>query len=572
MLNCVRKVYDKNNKGVITHYILSDGYTEQCFEASEVKQNIMSGNLVVDNLKVTTDGRLIDNKAQSSELEDYYNSCRILGIEPLTIEQIDGQYIVTQIPNVSCINIPSFVNGFNVYHARNINLPAIAEAPKRPIVVNTDNINLQLSDINKQLERIRYDMGIGFENLTDRVQRISDYCLSEEHQKEFKIIYDTVAELGGNGWREFGADRNVRFPRLWSDLGSKFHFTNKGKYKDEEAFDEVARGRNTPDGSLILLDPFEEMSKDLYKHLAAVNDIRGYMEQGYADNLNSEHGNAIDRAHAGFFSGVATAAIACGSKAFAPLATATAGIATAIGIGDKVLSKDKRSEFLTFKRKHDVYGSKDGYVKVNRKLIKDNMEEFNAYASDVRIFVIDIMAMTQGRGVFDKNNVDSKYRYLPYYNIVRGTLARCPVDDERLFNYICQTYGRLYYNDDEYRSGLFGTNYNHTENGIQTVKIYLDCLINAFFAAKKYMGYQGLDFLYDCTKSLTKEEKHIYARFMYLVKYGLLLQGLDEEFADDMCIDYLLIDLNIGERKTIFKEMRVLDCSGYYEDLYGVTQ
>lgn len=92
---------------------------------------------------------------------------------------------------------------------------------------------------------------------------------------------------------------------------------------------------------------------------------------------------------------------------------------------------------------------------------------------------------------------------------------------------------------------LFDDKYYYTEAGATAIKAYVQCFVNAFFASKKFLGYEGLDFLYDMDKELTNDEKKRYIEFLYYVKYGLLLQGMDADFADYLIQKYLEYDLTL---------------------------
>ena len=83
-VTCVKKERDKHNN--IVGYILrgenGSGITRVTPE--ELKKAILDNRIHVNNLKLTSDGRLIDSN--NSQIDKYIESCRTLGIKPLTIE------------------------------------------------------------------------------------------------------------------------------------------------------------------------------------------------------------------------------------------------------------------------------------------------------------------------------------------------------------------------------------------------------------------------------------------------------------------------------------------------------
>ena len=58
MVTCTMKFRDRSNK-IVGYRLMGDGRVQD-FEAGELKRAIASGNIRVDNLKLTSDGRLVD--------------------------------------------------------------------------------------------------------------------------------------------------------------------------------------------------------------------------------------------------------------------------------------------------------------------------------------------------------------------------------------------------------------------------------------------------------------------------------------------------------------------------------
>ena len=84
-VTCTEKLRDKNNR--IVGYELQDCNGKKMrFTSEQVKQAVFLQQITVTNLKLTSDGRLIDNtESAKSEMEEYNSFVRIvraLGMVP----------------------------------------------------------------------------------------------------------------------------------------------------------------------------------------------------------------------------------------------------------------------------------------------------------------------------------------------------------------------------------------------------------------------------------------------------------------------------------------------------------
>lgn len=84
-LTCVNKV--RNNNNVIQAYQLREVGSGALHELTtdELKNGIRNKRYIVNNLKLTSDGRLIDNDTNSntdSIIIQYVEACDVLGIKP----------------------------------------------------------------------------------------------------------------------------------------------------------------------------------------------------------------------------------------------------------------------------------------------------------------------------------------------------------------------------------------------------------------------------------------------------------------------------------------------------------
>lgn len=113
--HCERKVYD--NSGNITECILISGSLRRTLPRDQIKSALQSGSLIIDNLTLSADGKLI---SKENKINDYVEACRTLGIKPLYIEKINNDYVITKVPNSSNIYIPKFATHIRVNQPLNI--------------------------------------------------------------------------------------------------------------------------------------------------------------------------------------------------------------------------------------------------------------------------------------------------------------------------------------------------------------------------------------------------------------------------------------------------------------------
>ena len=152
-VTCVKKERDKHNN--IVGYILrgenGSGITRVTPE--ELKKAILDNRIHVNNLKLTSDGRLIDSN--NSQIDKYIESCRTLGIKPLTIEFNDGMHIVRDIPNdVGTIVIPDFVDAIAVQKKIQRNRADINSNSAKNTYVDDKKIEEYLYKIGTKLDKI----------------------------------------------------------------------------------------------------------------------------------------------------------------------------------------------------------------------------------------------------------------------------------------------------------------------------------------------------------------------------------------------------------------------------------
>ena len=89
-------------------------------------------------------------------------------------------------------------------------------------------------------------------------------------------------------------------------------------------------------------------------------------------------------------------------------------------------------------------------------------------------------------------------------------------------------------------SDLFKDEYYMSESGLSEIKAYMYTFIIAYFAAKKFMGYEGLDFLFHLAPIQSEEDKLKFKDFLYILKMGMCLTNLTEPYADAMIEEFVI--------------------------------
>ena len=152
---CNFEYVDRNEiqPGVYDKYTIRNKETNQIVEVSkdELKDAIATKKISVDGLHLTKNNRLeLVRNIQDIDttIQDYYDACKLLGIEPLHIVKDDNErYIATSIPtNGSNIVLPPFVSG----------IKAINRSQQMPQALTQSN-QLDIKPMLKALASMVYD-------------------------------------------------------------------------------------------------------------------------------------------------------------------------------------------------------------------------------------------------------------------------------------------------------------------------------------------------------------------------------------------------------------------------------
>lgn len=97
---CIEKLRDKN--GTIKGYVLQDcNGVQMKFNSEQVKQAIFLQQLTVTNLKLTSDGRLIDNNNSTKPIEKTYTTVTTPSV-PSAQGTSKAEQCINKIKNMTC--------------------------------------------------------------------------------------------------------------------------------------------------------------------------------------------------------------------------------------------------------------------------------------------------------------------------------------------------------------------------------------------------------------------------------------------------------------------------------------
>ena len=189
---CIHKIRD--GKGNIVGYKLKDesGRIIQV-SSRDLKNQISNGKVQVENLTLTSDGRLVDaaeeKEKQAKQVNDidrkilnYIEACKIIGIKPLTIEKMGEDYVIVGLPS----------------NERNIQIPEFATAIRLNTKLSDNNGDNQY--INKftsfEIERILRELLNRLYKNDENQITIEDIqkILSDEHKEIKELINEKSAD------------------------------------------------------------------------------------------------------------------------------------------------------------------------------------------------------------------------------------------------------------------------------------------------------------------------------------------------------------------------------------------
>lgn len=182
---CIHK--EKQGNTVI-RYIIQDektGLTKN-IEPNILKNKIKEKAIIVTNLQLTKDNRLIDkNSTEDTILKDYTDSCKLLGITPLNIQKIHNEYVIVDIPNKGTFTVPSFVD--KIHLSKKINKSG---NNVQAMTVTQDISNKQLASmISKIMEKTDK---IDKTTTTIFHKQIDNKRLTDKDMQEIKDKFNTT--------------------------------------------------------------------------------------------------------------------------------------------------------------------------------------------------------------------------------------------------------------------------------------------------------------------------------------------------------------------------------------------
>lgn len=192
--HCERKVYDNSN--TIIECVLVSGNTRKVLTRDKVKSLLQSGNIIIDNLALSLDGKLI---SKESKINDYVEACKTLGIKPLYIERINDDYVITKVPNSTNVYIPKFVTYMRVNQPLNINSDGYL-ASYTQTQTRMDNVvqqggaqgGLTLTALRPLFEKLFEMLGDNKTKLSEIITKLDTSGLSEEEKEDIRGLLQEV--------------------------------------------------------------------------------------------------------------------------------------------------------------------------------------------------------------------------------------------------------------------------------------------------------------------------------------------------------------------------------------------
>lgn len=201
--------YERDDKGIIKRLrLINKQGVSVVLDKDVCKEAMKFGALKIDNVALTKDGKLY---TLDSLIAKYYESCKLLGCDPLEISLINGKYIITGIPKGSKnIQIPNFVSGISVSdfsrHAINTEIKDSSEdiaAIKygvANIVKNLDAVKECEAKIENRVEDIHSEVvKINSEENKKELQNFLTNLMESENSDVKKLVGDIQNKVTKNG-------------------------------------------------------------------------------------------------------------------------------------------------------------------------------------------------------------------------------------------------------------------------------------------------------------------------------------------------------------------------------------
>lgn len=261
--------YERDDKGIIKRLrLINKQGISVVLDKDVCKEAMKFGALKIDNVDLTKDGKLY---ALDSLIAKYYESCKLLGCEPLEIKLINGKYVVTGIPNtVKNFQIPPFVSGM---HVSGLSRYAVV-----PTVTSNDNggtsNGISTNEFNSGIDKVLKEIDIVKQQNTEISKNISkkEYDKQELNNLIQSISADNKEMLSMLNEIKKSTDANGR-----DIFEIKENLTN-GLSDATEHYNEIIKRLATKVGS----------SKDKKKPVIKIPESAGFITDDRFSCLKSE--------------------------------------------------------------------------------------------------------------------------------------------------------------------------------------------------------------------------------------------------------------------------------------------
>ena len=181
--------------------------------------------------------------------------------------------------------------------------------------------------------------------------------------------------------------------------------------------------------------------------------------------------------------------------------------------------------------------------------LSSNPDEYDAYAIDIRVFVVDMLNIYQKRAHFDMLE-KQHHKDTDYGHLLRGSMCRCPVDEDMLMRFYCKWIVARKAGVDDFRIHTTHMDEAFAAHSMVTFEVMFDAFVNAYFVAKKLClvdshGVNCLDFL-SPNHLKSPEVKQASAKFLTIVKYSMMKQGISDTSSEFVIQQFVLANQSYG--------------------------
>lgn len=373
---CTGKVRDRNN--VITHYKLSGNGREIVVNKDTLKAKILANEVKVNNLKMDTQGRLLDctpQEIENNNRESAQDNRESMQQQRMSDEEL--KRMIELLSNETKGRDTQIMRVLRELYARNNDLLEKVEELSN---IADNNVSNKLDDILGKLVSSEQDMDTLKSNIENLARNIEE--LSNNDKREYKSIVSSDGKI-----EEPDTDYEKAL------LSNFFHFNDNGislasnqeELKDaiKEFADETKSGFRDAEvfGEDIPYDMYEKLKEEIEKKSIAFYKTKDYFMDELTDRKEALNTSAL-------FS-----AIGIVSEGVGKVATfADAGVDMTLAVTRSLPGLERKSDESIYKRKYKSKGEVSFHEQLrltdtaeciwsnyNRTLVKDDDLDIKVY-------------------------------------------------------------------------------------------------------------------------------------------------------------------------------------------------